>query len=206
MNSSKLYLFDFDGTLIDSHEAMVYIFTESYASVGIKVDPSYIWRLMRIPLEAGYNELNAPKDKTDIFAKTLISCLNNKKTLSLTKIYPDTLDLLNRLKKENKLIGIVTSNSREHVLDVLDSIGIDPSIFNIIIGNGETSKHKPDPEPVLTAISKMNMNKEEVIYIGDALDDMTCAKNAGVKHILLDRMNEYSNINCDIIHSLNEVE
>lgn len=205
MKQYKAYVFDFDGTLIDSYESLVYVFQSAYKSVGINVDKNYVWRLMRIPLETGYLELNAPMDKTNIFAEAIVKYLNSDKTLKLTKLYSDTLPLLTRLKKANKTLGIVTSNSSEHVIDVLKLLGVDPSIFSTIIGNGECKKRKPNPDPLLAAINELNVSKEETVYIGDALDDMICAKQAQIDNILLDRLHEYSDAPYLTINSLDEI-
>lgn len=44
----------------------------------------------------------------------------------------------------------------------------------------DTTKHKPDPEPILLAVKKLGLSHDEVIYVGDALADGLAAKAAGV--------------------------
>ena len=44
----------------------------------------------------------------------------------------------------------------------------------------DTSKHKPDPELLLLCMERLGLNKEDVIYIGDAYSDLLASRNAGI--------------------------
>ena len=208
MKKYKVYFFDFDGTLVDSHDSLVEVFEGAYGSVGVKVPEGYVLRLMRIPLYQGYHELNGPTDEESIkiFSDNIISLLNEERVLKLTKSYVDTIPNLMRLKSEGALLGIVTSNNRKHVNDVLGFLNIDPNLFEIIVGNEETKKHKPNPDPIYKAMELLNItNKDDVCYVGDALDDKKTAINAGVTPILVDRDRIYAKEDGIVIHDLNEL-
>lgn len=47
----------------------------------------------------------------------------------------------------------------------------------------DTTKHKPDPEPLLECISRLGLDKNRVAYVGDALSDGLAAQAAGVDFI-----------------------
>jgi len=55
--------------------------------------------------------------------------------------------------------------------------------FETIVSFESTKKHKPNPEPLLYAISKLYVKPEETIYVGDAISDYECAKNAKVEYV-----------------------
>lgn len=202
------YLFDFDGTLVDSFESLVLVFKGAYEAVGVKIDPQIVLRLMRIPLFLGYEELSAPQDEESkkIFGQRIIELLDDQEVLKATKIYDDTVESLNRLHKEGNRLGIVTSNNRKHVLDVLNFLNIDSNLFSVIVGNAETKRHKPFPDPILKAIEELETTVDKVAYVGDGLDDMRCAVNSGVTPILLDRLNEYHDEKYQKIYSLTELK
>lgn len=207
MQAYSTYLFDFDGTLVDSHDSLVKVFEDAYNVVGVKVPDGYCLRLMRIPLFQGYEELHAPNDEGSKkrFGDMINKSLDSPEVLKLTKPYEDTLENLYRLKKEGRVLGIVTSNNVKHVRDVLGFLNIPEDLFSVIIGNGDTKKHKPNPDPIDKALERLNISKKGVCYVGDAIQDRETAINAKVGAILLDRHHEYDNEKGEIIHSLSEL-
>lgn len=208
MKSIETYLFDFDGTLVDSHDSLVEVFHGAYASIGVDVPDGYVLRLMRIPLIQGYEELGAPmnQEAMDIFEKNIRALLDEEYVLKLTKTYEDVIPMLNKLKSKGKQLGIVTSNNVKHVYDVLRFINIDKNLFDVVIGNDDTKKHKPNPEPIYKAMEILSLtDKSKICYVGDALDDKKAALNAGVTPVLLDRDGVYGNEDGIVISSLSEL-
>lgn len=207
MQKYSTYLFDFDGTLVDSHDSLVKVFEGAYSSVGVTVPEGYVLRLMRIPLQQGYKELNGPEDEASIkiFGDHINRLLDDEEVLELTRIYNDTFSSLNELKSRGAKLGIVTSNNLKHVRDVLRFLNIDENLFSVIVGNKETKKHKPNPDPIYKALELLNISKNGVCYVGDALDDKKAALNAGVVPILLDRASQYKDEEGIVISSLSEL-
>ena len=207
MTQYSTYLFDFDGTLVDSHDSLVKVFEDSYEVVGIKVPDGYVLRLMRIPLIKGYEELNAPTDEESIrkFVDMINMTLDAPEVLKLTKPYEDTIESLNELKSRGATLGIVTSNNVKHVKEVLSFLNIPEDLFAVIIGNGDTEVHKPNPAPIYAALERLGISKEGVCYVGDALQDKETAINAGVGAVLIDRRHEYDNEPGEKIYSLREL-
>lgn len=208
MKSIETYLFDFDGTLVDSHDSLVEVFHGAYASIGVDVPDGYVLRLMRIPLIQGYKELGAPMDQPtmDIFEKNIRDLLDDEFVLKLTKSYEDVLPMIYKLKAKGKQLGIVTSNNVKHVYDVLRFLNIDHNYFDVVIGNDDTEKHKPNPDPIYKAMERLSLtDKSKICYVGDALDDKKAAINAGVTPVLLDREGIYEEEDGIVISSLSEL-
>ncbi len=208
MKSIETYLFDFDGTLVDSHDSLVEVFHGAYASIGVDVPDGYVLRLMRIPLIQGYEELGAPMDQPtmDIFEKNIRALLDDEFVLKLTKSYEDVLPMIHKLKAKGKQLGIVTSNNVKHVYDVLRFLNIDHNYFDVVIGNDDTEKHKPNPDPIYKAMERLSLtDKSKICYVGDALDDKKAALNAGVTPVLLDREGIYEEEDGIVISSLSEL-
>ena len=207
MEEFDVYLFDFDGTLVNSRDSLLEVFKRAYRSVGIEVGDEHILRLMRVQLQQGYRELGAPEDEESVktFAREIIRLLDVPEITELVKNYDDVKQALFVLKSMGKTIGIVTSNNQKHVRDVLRHLDIDENLFSVIVGNQETKLHKPNPDPILKALELLNTSNEGVCYVGDGLDDMSCAVNANVYPILLDRLDEYGDSNHIVIKTLDEL-
>ena len=204
VKSFKVYLFDFDGTLVDTYESLYRVFAVSYEAVGVTINRGDVANLMRCPLYVGYQKHHGPEDEESkkLFGDKIIELLDDPEVLKLSKTYDEVKEVLFELKKQNKTLGIVTSNNSKHVRDVLKYINLDEKLFSVIVGNQESPRHKPFPDPVLTAVEKLGVNKEKVCYVGDGLDDIRCAKAAGVTPILVDRYNEYEKRDIELITNL----
>ena len=207
MKRYKVYLFDFDGTLVDSHDSLVDVFAGAYATVGVKVPDGKVLRLMRIPLFKGYEELGGPDDEVSkkVFGDKIEELLKDDDITRKTKTYEDVVEVLKELKSRGATLGIVTSNAKGHVKDVLRFVNIPEETFDVIVGHEATKKHKPNPDPVEKALELLGVGKEGACYVGDALDDRQTGINAKVDAILLDRLDEFSNESGVVITSLREL-
>lgn len=210
MKKYKLYLFDFDGTLFDTIPSLEHVFVEAYKVVGINISPKESKELARKPLLEPYLEKGGKMTDFQKFVDKIGDNLNTKETVELSKKYFDTDIFLKYLKNNNIYCGIVTSNNKNHVQDILNFFNIPLDIFSIYVGNNEydKDKFKPHPDPILAALKldERHIDKKDVIYVGDALNDCKCAINAGVNCLLLDRDHEFNDINeYDKVYSLMEI-
>ena len=57
--------------------------------------------------------------------------------------------------------------------------------FDYVLTANDTDKHKPDPTPLLMTLEKLGSTREESLMVGDTTFDFLCAKNAGVKFVLV---------------------
>ena len=204
----KVYLFDFDGTLFDTIKSSEYVFKEAYASIGVTIKDEDILGYTREPIPDAYKRLNAPEDKWDIFADNIVKLVNSDKSCELTYIYYDTYNTVIDLKTDEAILGIVTSNNVKHVKDILKKYNMEDIFFDVLVGNEEAPTPKPDPMPILVALKMLNYKGDlkDVVYVGDALNDIKAAKAAHIESILLDRDNHYPDSDEYIkIHSLNEL-
>jgi phosphoglycolate phosphatase len=96
--------------------------------------------------------------------------------------YPNTERVLEALSKEYEL-GVISSSHKELILSGMKNVGFKPEMFRFIQSADETAVHKPNPEvfaPSVNAFSTDGINKTEILYVGDTLDDFNSAVNAGL--------------------------
>lgn len=75
--------------------------------------------------------------------------------------------------------AVVSSKTREQYQIDMGSKGLDQYMAAAILAE-DTKKHKPDPEPLLKCLEKLQLKPGEAIYIGDAPSDCQAAQNAGM--------------------------
>ncbi len=208
MKKYKIYLFDFDGTILNTMPALDFVFSISYAQVGIKFDTKLTKEYACIPIDLGYVRLKGSMEDFDKFYAYIEKSLDFQESLERNSPYEETYEFLQYLKDNNIVSGIVTSNKISHVYDVMDAMHISRDSFTVYIGNKECKKFKPHPEPILNALKALNYKGplEDVVYVGDGINDMICASNAGVDAILVDRDEEFPDSDKYIrIHNLREL-
>jgi HAD superfamily hydrolase (TIGR01549 family) len=193
MKKYKLYLFDFDGTLVDSFPSLYVVFKDAYDAVGITITNDDIPQLSREPLAYGYFRLGGKPEDGKKFGQVLEEALDSVEALELTKIFPETLSMIEALKKEGVSIGVVTSNKVKHVHEVLNFFNIPLDTFDVYVGNEKVKNSKPHPEPILKALELYGeIDNKDVVYVGDAINDTISANEAGIDAVLIDRINAFN--------------
>lgn len=99
-----------------------------------------------------------------------------------TKPYPGMIDLLNDLVARKILIG-VNSNKKDEFTKVIVKTLFKDIPFVLVLGDRLNINKKPDPYSANEIIEKMNLDKSEVVYIGDTDHDIKTAKNANIASI-----------------------
>lgn len=194
MHKYSLYLFDFDGTLFDTLDSLKEAYRESLGKFGKTVEPyEYAYFLgLSLPLTAKYK--NIPDDQIPNFIDCFHNLIHNKKVVENTKLYIDTLATFKYLNDHNLSYGIVSGSATKRIHDVMEYFNLDYSRLATCVGNDcyPENKAKPHPEPILIALNKTNYfnRKNEVLFIGDAEQDIKCARAAGVDCVIVKRDNK----------------
>ena len=76
-------------------------------------------------------------------------------------------------------IGIVTSKTHEEFRSDFQKFDIS-SYFETVVCADDTLQHKPEPDPLLKYMEWTKCQANELLYIGDSIYDMQCAKHANV--------------------------
>lgn len=178
----KTVLFDFDGTLINTHDLII----EGFNQLSLK------YRGHAFSVEEHIKILGKPLD----FQIRLIcpfdfdnALVQFKKWYAMNhdlhaRGYEDVEDTLKLLKEEGYKLGIVTNNSREGMQSGLNLLGLE-HYFDVIITRDDVTACKPSPEGILKALDRLEMSVNECIYVGDSLADIHAARAAGVQPLLV---------------------
>jgi len=174
----KAVIFDMDGTLINSDEMVLTI----YKQLTLKYPPY-------IPLNLIPKEELLAKSYIEILKKLYPEpydiYLNEIQNLFLSynhlvKLFKGTKSLLSFLRKKGYKMGLLTSEMSRIAHVELKQLEID-HYFDVIVTFDDVSNPKPDAEGLLYIIQSLNMNLEDVLYIGDQKSDGITGKNAVVQ-------------------------
>ncbi len=173
----KAVLFDFDGTLINTNDLIFSSYKIAFKSVlNRDITIEEMLKLYGRPLYPSLMEYGeAGEELYRIYRE-----YNETNHDHLAKAFDGALAGVLELKKMGIPMGIVTSKRIHLVKRGISLMNMD-GLFDVIITPDETTKTKPDPEPVLCGCEKIGFAPHEVVYVGDSVFDMESGRRAGCK-------------------------
>lgn len=173
-----VYLFDVDGTLVDSAADICGAVREALSGTRARpVDEAYLRRYIGYHLFDLFEDLIP--DVTEEEKQTLLA---NYRTIYLgrkhssTRLYPGVSEAMARIGGRK---STATTKSTQTVRSVLDQFGL-LSHFDHVQGT-DGFPAKPAPDVIHKSLEVFGVPPEQVLMIGDAATDMAAGRAAGVK-------------------------
>lgn len=181
----KLYLFDCDGTIVDSQVMIVAAMTRAFEAGGLPPpDRDEILSIVGLSLPIAIARLASEHPEAPVNAlvdayKTAFASLRTS-TLHQEPMFPGAREVIAGLAAEpDALLGIVTGKSRRGVDAILAMHALAPHFA--VIRTADDAPSKPDPTMVLDAIAAVGGTAGETVVIGDTSYDMQMARAAGAR-------------------------
>ncbi|WP_457747237.1 HAD family hydrolase [Sulfurimonas sp.] len=177
-----IILFDLDGTLIDSTEAILESFHKAF-DLHNALHPSdeSIKALIGHPLDVMFSELGINQEKVWDYVTTYKEHYREISTQK-TELLSNAKEAVN-LASEFASLGIVTTKTGKYSQVLMEHFGL-MNKFKVLIGREHVQNPKPHAEPIYKALEAFNIqNNEELWMIGDTQLDLVAAKNAGINSI-----------------------
>lgn len=177
----KAYIFDFDLTLADSSKGILMCFKHTLEQFGLPIpDDKTIYDTIGHTLQDSFDILtNTPMHPLREQMRDAYVEKGNEVMAANTFFYEDTLSVINRLRDSGAKIAIVSTKLRYRIVESFElQLGVHP--YDCIIGMEDVKAPKPDPQGLIAAMEKMDVKKEDVLYVGDSYIDAETAVNAGV--------------------------
>ena len=179
--SQTAFIFDLDGTLLDSVYEHVNAWAHALRDEKIDVP---IWKIhRRIGMSGGLfsaalvRELGHEiSDDTKQRLRDLHAGYYNSVSATV-KPLPGAVELLKHLTTNGIAWAIATSSHIKTAAPVLGKLGVDPT-KNIVITRDQTRYAKPDPDLFLVAADKLGADIAHCAVVGDAIWDMLAAARA----------------------------
>ena len=183
----KVVIFDFDDTLVESrpfkfahHKAVAKKF------YNIELTDKDISEQWGKPLNTVIDNLYKSSDTIENMHKALISVRDD----FLKKEYDGSVETVNTLLENKIKIGVLSATNRKYIEEDLKRLNFPLENFFVIQGADETSVHKPSGKVFDKIFEKLgllvdgeNIKKEEIVYVGDSLDDYMASADAGIDFI-----------------------
>lgn len=182
-NVIKLLVFDWDGTLADSAQAIVAAMQSAIREMSLEPrSDQEIRNIIGLGLLEAVHMLFPDLNTSDLekLANTYRNCyvLSNK---GKTRLFPQTRETLEQLKNKDYQMAIATGKSRKGLDNSLKDTGIG-DFFHFTRCADETFS-KPHPQMLLDIMDNLVIAPESVLMIGDSEYDLQMATGAGVKSI-----------------------
>ena len=168
-------LFDWDGTLLNSHAADTAAYLAMFQAMGIpwgleELEKHYSPNWYRV-----YRSALLPKNKWAAADRIW----RKHYALHKPKLMAGARRVLAHLGGRHTL-GLVTSGDRDRVHRQLREFEL-WNTFAARVCSGDTRQRKPHPAPLRLALRRMRLDPMETVYVGDAPEDLQMARTVGVR-------------------------
>ncbi|MEJ0096057.1 MAG: HAD family hydrolase [Methylocella sp.] len=179
--SQSSFLFDLDGTLVDSVYQHVLAWHEALEAEGITLS---IWRIHRkIGMSGGlFTHMLLRETGLEISAERIARLQKfhaeaYKRRSAAVQPLPGARELLAYLTNAAIPWAIATSGRMDSARPVLETLGVDFDRV-VIVTRDQVKYAKPDPDLFLTAASRLGVEIEGATVVGDSVWDMLASRRA----------------------------
>lgn len=176
------FIWDLDGTLLDSYEVIVSSLQDTFQEFGLAVSKEILLRgAIQGSVSALISDAQAHTGIPFDRIKIRYSQISGERKLRITRMPhgKEILELLSRAGAENFVFthrGATTKAVLDH-LELTDC-------FREVVTSLNGFPRKPAGDAVKYLMEKYELDPNKTFYVGDRSIDMECAKNAGVRGVL----------------------
>lgn len=176
-NMPQAVLFDLDGTLIDSYDAITASVNEvrrirNLHPLSVEEVRPKVGRGVESLLRSTVAETDLAVDIPRYKEHHAVACVGQ------TRLLPHAKELLGFLRDSGVRTGICSNKPRAFTKLILDALEI-ASLFDVVCGPEDASRPKPDPSMIVVAANRLGISVDEALYVGDMVVDITAGRAAG---------------------------
>lgn len=178
-NAYDLVIFDLDGTLVDSDEAMAVAFESAYRQTYPDAKEVPLHELLKrqgIPFRQIVQDLGWREELSHSFKKESLARIDK------VRLFPDVVCVLDILHRRNIKLAILTGKDRERTLALLERFSMG-NFFAAIVCGDDPFRGKPFADGLNHIIAATACCRERCVFIGDAPSDLAAARNARVAFV-----------------------
>jgi HAD superfamily phosphoserine phosphatase-like hydrolase/HAD superfamily hydrolase (TIGR01509 family) len=171
-------IFDLDGTLVDSYEAIYIGLEEVFNHFSIPIFPFHqLGKYLGGSLDEILKPFLAPRQIKE--AKPVFRNTYHDIYLDKTSLLEGAETVIEELHRRSIRLAVASNKSGKFCRELLSHLGID-RFFTTITGVGDGLRPKPSSDMVDAAVRDLGLQPNEVIMVGDTAEDIKAAKAAGI--------------------------
>ncbi len=177
----EVVVFDWDGTLVDTLDALFRANVAVFGEFGIEFDETRYRRHYAPDWRRMYARLGIPPERLDEANERWLAHYDGGPSVAP---FPGVPEALRDLRAAGTRLGLVTAGHRNIVAPQLESTGVG-ELLEVTVFGDDLPVHKPHPDPLRTALAALGAadRPEIASYVGDAPDDMRMARAVGTRAI-----------------------
>jgi HAD superfamily hydrolase (TIGR01509 family) len=181
-NRGAVVLFDMDGTLLDSQQALLGAFRDATTEVlgaPFPVQREDADRVIQLSSKDVFPELAGGDGETAKRIEASFHRSYRARTDEL-RLFPGVREMLTALHEVGDTLGVVTSKSRVRLDRDLEQNDIG-HLLDVTVCGDEVPAAKPDPAPIIAAMEMLSVKPAGVLFVGDGANDVIAAHSAGIR-------------------------
>ena len=175
------FIWDLDGTLLDSYEAILSGIEETFGQFSIPYDKEKVREFI---LKYSVQDLLvqvAEERKLDVEVLNQVRAQSLAGKNAQVVLMPDARDVL-AWAEESGIQQFVYTHKGDDALTILRDLGLE-SYFTEILTSQSGFARKPNPEAATYLLDKYQLDPEKTYYIGDRTLDVEFAQNSGIQSL-----------------------
>jgi phosphoglycolate phosphatase len=180
MHRVRAFVFDLDGTLIDSKMDLVHSVNEMLRETGraplpVELIASYVGHGAPQLIASTLGVASSEEDRRE--GLTIFLKHYHEKKLEETRAYPGVAEGLRALA--GTPMAVLTNKPAKLSVELLEGLGL-ARFFRRVYGGDSFGKKKPDPSGALAILKEFGVAPGEAAMVGDSDVDLHTARNAGM--------------------------
>ncbi len=172
------FIFDIDGTIIDSHEGHYHAWDRTTRAHGSAFTKEQIVN------HFGKTTAQIAIELLKLTNPAVIESVSREKAgyfleeIPHLKLFDGTIEVFKKVKKAGAKLCLASSNERNVIEKIIRDFNLGP-LVDAFVSLDDIAKGKPDPEMILKSAQKLHLDPRDCVMIGDTIYDIQAGQRAG---------------------------
>ena len=181
----KAVLIDLDGTLLDTIHDLAEAANQMRLALGMDILPvarikTFVGKGIVNMVQRSLTDSEAIDPKPALLERALVEYERQYMAVLTREVlhFPGVEEGMRLLHEAGFLLACVTNKAERFTRPLLEASGL-AHYFSLVVSGDTTAKRKPDPMPLFHAAEQFGIAPQEMVLIGDSVNDFDAARAAG---------------------------